>query len=147
MKKIICLSVLFLILIISVYNKGRTTSLTSELEKYTPRKLVETYYNCLASGNIEIAKQCLSDQYFNIKDKSFKSDLQNIKEITDIKVSKEEKIKLYGNNYDEVQVVADYYIDYISNEHWTDGKEIRFIYVEKKDKDSPWKILSFGTGP
>lgn len=119
----------------------------SGLIKFDPTQVVETYYNSIATGDYSMAKACLSDeigqQYVNAPD----SDFQNTKKLTDLKVSLEAPIKLYGKNFEEVQVTAEYVAEYKKVITSNSGKQIRFIYVAKKDKDSPWKIISIGTGP
>lgn len=93
------------------------------------------------------AKDCLSNeigqQYVNSPD----SDFKNIKRLTDLKVSPAAPIKLYGKNFDEMQVTAEYVAEYKKVITSNSGKQFRFIYVGKKEKDSPWKIISIGTGP
>ncbi|HWQ41699.1 MAG TPA: DUF4829 domain-containing protein [Desulfosporosinus sp.] len=101
----------------------------------------------MASGDYTTAKACLSDeigdQYINSPDSYFK----NIKKLTDLKVSSPAAIKLYGKNFEEVQVTAEYVAEYKKVITSNNGKQIRFIYVAKKEKDSAWKIISIGTGP
>lgn len=62
-------------------------------------------------------------------------------------MKREADIELYGENYDEVQVVAEYDAVYKRIITSDNGKQIRFLYVAKKTKGSPWRIISIGTGP
>jgi len=70
-----------------------------------------------------------------------------LKKITDIKATPETSIKLDNENYDEVQVCVEYNAIYKTVITSEDGKQLRFIYVAKQGKESPWKIISIGTGP
>lgn len=146
MKKILVL-VLLLITFMSGCGSPKGTAITVDLSNLTPSQVVETYYKSIASGDYTTAKACLSDeigdQYINSPDSYFK----NIKKLTDLKVSSPAAIKLYGKNFEEVQVTAEYVAEYKKVITSNNGKQIRFIYVAKKEKDSAWKIISIGTGP
>lgn len=146
MKKILVLAMVAVALISGC---GTTTGAakSADLSKLTPTQVVETYYNSIATGDYSTAKNCLSDeigqQYVNAPDVDFK----NTKQLTDLKVSPAAPIKLYGKNFDEVQVTAEYSAENKKVITSNSGKQIRFIYVAQKEKDSPWKIISIGTGP
>lgn len=146
MKKLQWL-VLLIITVVSGCGTPRGTATTIDLSKLTPSQVVETYYKSIASSDYSTAKACLADdigqQYLSAPD----SDFKNIKQLTNLKVSSPAPIKLYGKNYEEVQVVAEYVAEYKKVITSNSGKQTRFIYVGKKEKDSPWKIISIGTGP
>ncbi|WP_042333231.1 DUF4829 domain-containing protein [Desulfosporosinus meridiei] len=148
MKEILGL-VLAVIVLISGCGSNTNSVKKTDLSNLTPTptQIVETYYNSIATGDYSTAKNCLSDeivqQYVNYPD----SDFTNIKKLTDIKVSVAAPIKLHGKNFDEVQVTAKYVAEYKKVMTSDNGKQVRFIYVAKKEKDSPWKIISIGTGP
>lgn len=145
MKRILGLTLIVVVLISGCGTSTDTTRRT-DLSNLSPTQVVETYYNSIAAGDYSTAKDCLSDeaqQYVNAPD----SDFKNIKQLTDLKVSSAASIKLYGKNFDEVQVTVDYVAEYKKVITSNSGKQHRFIYVAKKDKDSPWKIISIGTGP
>lgn len=125
--------------------KGKSTN--NNLTNLNPTQLVETYYKSIASRNYSKAEACLSDDIAKQYKKSPGSDFRNIKKLTDLMVSKAVNIKLYGKNYREVQVTAEYIVDYKNVITSENGKQIRFIYVAMKEKNSPWKIISIGTGP
>ena len=111
-----------------------------------PQQLVELYYHSVAKYDFATARTCLSDEMAQeMYDES--SDLLNATKLSGLNVSKESHIKLYGKNYDEVQVVAEYDAVYKRVFGSVNGHQIRFIYVGKKTKDAPWKIISIGTGP
>ena len=118
-----------------------------DLSNLTATQLVETYYSSITTDDYATAKDCLSDeigqQYVNSPD----SDFKNIKMLTDLKVSPAAPIKLNGKNFDEMQVTAEYVAEYKEVITSNSGKQFRFIYVGKKEKGSPWKIISIGTGP
>jgi ketosteroid isomerase-like protein len=139
--------ILLVIMFISGCGTAEGTAAKTDLSNLTPSQVVETYYNSIASGDYSTAKAVLSDdigqQYINSSD----SDFKNIKQLTDLKVSPAAPIKLYGKNFDEVQVTAEYVAEYKKVITSNSGKQMTFIYVAKKEKDSPWKIISIGTGP
>lgn len=146
MKKLLGL-VMLVITVVSGCGSPKSAATTIDLSNLTPSQVVETYYKSIASSDYSTAKACLADdiaqQYLSAPD----SDFKNIKQLTDLKVSSPAPIKLYGKNYDEVQVVAEYVAEYKKVITSHSGKQIRFIYVGKKEKDSPWKIIGIGTGP
>lgn len=117
------------------------------IDKLAPRQLVETYYKSLAARDYRTARACLSPEYASEMYRYQDSDFKNLRSIRDIKVGKEVNMKLYGKNFDEVQVVAKYDAVYWRMTTSVDGKQIRFVYVGKKTKESPWRIISIGTGP
>lgn len=138
--------------IISLYFVGcgfnnKNNILSEDLKNVSPQKLVEIFYNSLSKGDYKTAKSCLSTEYANQFSNTPDSDFKNLVKMTDIKVSSEAPIKLYNKNYDEVQVTAEYNAEYKKVITEENGKQFRFIYVAKKEKDSPWKIISIGTGP
>jgi ketosteroid isomerase-like protein len=145
-KKILGLVLMVLTLISGC---GTTTGAAKsvDLSNLTATQVVETYYSSIATGDYATAKDCLSNeigqQYVNSPD----SDFKNIKRLTDLKVSPAAPIKLYGKNFDEMQVTAEYVAEFKKVITSNSGKQFRFIYVGKKEKDSPWKIISIGTGP
>jgi ketosteroid isomerase-like protein len=145
-KKIHWLTLL-VIIFLSGCGTGKGTAPKIDSSNMTPSQVVETYYNSIATGDYSTAKAVMSDdigqQYINSPD----SDFKNIKKLTDLKVSPAAPIKLNGKNFDEVQVTAEYVAEYKKVITSNSGKQIRFIYVAKKDKDSTWKIISIGTGP
>ena len=146
MKKLLGL-VLLVMMVVSGCGSPKGTATTIDLSNLSASQVVETYYKSIASSDYSTAKACLADdigqQYLSAPD----SDFKNIKQLTDLKVSSQAQIELYGKNYEEVQVVADYVAEYKKVITSNSGKQTRFIYVGKKEKDSPWKIISIGTGP
>ncbi len=118
-----------------------------DVSKLGPEQLVKTYYQSLAVGDITTARECLSDEYAKEIGIFEDSDLTNLRSIKDIRVRTGAPVGLYGKNYKEAQVVAQYEATYRQMITEADGKQIRFIYVAKKTKNSPWKIISIGTGP
>ena len=118
-----------------------------DLSKLTPQQLVETYYKSLSVGDLSTARSCMDEEYAKQFVKLEDSDFKNLRELSDLKVKPEAPIKLHGKNYDEVQVVAEYIAVYKKVITSDSGRQIRFVYVGKKEKDSPWRIISIGTGP
>ena len=146
MKKILGL-VLVAVVLISGCGTIKSVPKGADLSKLNPTQVVETYYTSIATGDYSTAKDCISEEisqrYINHSD----SDFKNIDKLTELKVSTAAPIKLYGKNFDEVQVTAEYVAEYKKVITSDSGKQLRFVYVAKKEKDSPWKIISFGTGP
>jgi|GEM_PF-1249433 len=120
---------------------------SEKLNNATPQELVEFYYDSLSMEDIKTAQSCLSTDYAEFLQNADDSDFNSLKKITDIKVTPASPIKLHNENYDEVQVVAEYNALYKKIMTVDNGKQIRFVYVAKKTQDSKWKITSIGTGP
>ena len=146
MKRILGL-VLMAAALISGCGTNTGAAKRADLSNLPSTQIVETYYKSIAAGDYSTAKDCLSDeigqQHINAPD----SDFKNIKKLTDLKVSPAAPIKLYGKNFEQVQVTAEYGVEYKKVISSNSGNQIRFIYLAKKEKDSPWKIISIGTGP
>jgi len=126
---------------------GQPKTSSLNVDSLSPEQLVETYYRSLSSNDIITARNCLSDEMKEMMDTVPDSDFKNLKSLTSLKVSTAYPIKLYGNNYEEVQVVAEYHAVYKEVTCLPNGKQHRFIYVAKATPDSPWRIISIGTGP
>jgi len=140
---------LALVVVTLISGCGSTTGAAKnvDLSNLTATQVVETYYISIATGDYATAKDCLSNEIGQQYVNSMDSDFKNIKRLTDLKVSPAAPIKLYGKNLDELQVTAEYVAEYKKVITSNSGKQFRFIYVGKKEKDSPWKIISIGTGP
>lgn len=117
-----------------------------DIDNLSPQQLVETYYTSLSSGDLATAEKCLSDDMKKIIS-SPDSDFHNLKKLYNLEVSQAYPIKLYAKNHDEVQVVAQYSATYKKFITTPNGHQTRFIYVAKAKEDSPWRIISIGTGP
>lgn len=117
------------------------------LAKLDARQLVERYYKSLASKDWVTAKACLGDDYaeksITYKDSYF----HNLITLTDLKVSKEAPVKPRKAYFKEVQIVVEYNATYKRIQGSQDGAQISFVYIGKKNIDSPWKIISIGSGP
>lgn len=146
MKRILGL-VLMVVVLISGCGPSTGEKAKKDLSNLSPTEVVEAYYNSIASQDYSTAKNCLSDELVQQYVDSPYSDLNNIKKLTDLKVHPAAPIKLYGKNFAEVQVTAEYVAEYKEEKALVNGKQFMFIYVAQKEKDSPWKIISIGTGP
>ncbi len=123
-------------------------SISSEkLNNATPQELVELYYDSLSMEDINTVILCLSTDYAEFLQKNAEIfDRNNLKKITDIKVTPASPIKLHNENYDEVQVVVEYNAIY-KKIMTVDNGTIKICLCSKKTQDSPWEITSIGTGP
>jgi hypothetical protein len=103
-------------------------------------ELVETYYKSLQAKDFATEQENYSD-----------SDEKNLKRLTNLKVKKGldvgTDIRQGKKYFKEVPVVAEYGAKYYEETTSIDGKQVRFIYVAKKSKNSSWKIISIGSGP
>ena len=146
MKKLVVL-VILVIAVVWWCGNPKSAPTTLDLSNLTPSQVVETYYKSIASSDYSTAKACLADDLSQQYVSAPYSDFDNIKQLKVLKVSSPAPIKLYGKNYDEAQVVAVYVAVYKKVFTSNSGIQTRFVYVGKKEKDSPWKIISIGTGP
>lgn len=151
MKKVAIAAALVLISLLlvgcSTGNSKRPASSNNPIDRLTPQQLVKAYYKSLAARDYVTARACLSSEYAAEMDSFVDSDFKNLLSISNLAVSKEADINLYGKNYDEAQVVAEYNATYKKIITSENGKQVRFVYVAKKTKDSPWRIISIGNGP
>lgn len=55
--------------------------------------------------------------------------------------------KAYASPYAFAQVDAEFVVHYYRIVDASNGKTIRFIYVVKQHRNSPWRIAAIGSGP
>ena len=122
----------------------RANIVVKDVSQLEPNELVETYYKSLNWKALATAKSCLSDEY--AQNFSVLYELNTLY-ISDLSVSEPFETPYHGSNYKEVQISVEYNAYYIKEQASANGKHIRFIYVAKETEDSPWKIISIGTGP
>lgn len=120
---------------------------TVEFNNSGPQKIVEAYYKSLAEGNYVAAKKYLSEDIDQSVYTAEDSDFKNLHTLYNLQVSQETPVQVNGNNYKEVQVVAQYNAAYKKIITSDNGVQVRYLYVAQKTKDAPWKIISIGTGP
>ena len=123
-----------------------STASQKDVNKMEPSELVQTFYESGARKDYNTAKACLDNEYATSTD-GFKRYFKNVKKRRNIQVSEFSNIPLYGENFLEGQVVVEYDATYKAIITQEDGNQIRFVYVAKVKEDSPWKIISIGTGP
>lgn len=120
-----------------------------DINKLEPRQIVQTYYNRLALGDTHGADKCLADNYR--RELSRPNVIrESVLWLSDVNISKGAHIRLYGQrstNYDELQFTVKYSAWYLQPSGTTDGNQLSFVYVAREAKDSPWRIISIGTGP
>jgi len=145
--KLVILAILSFSLTLGPGCTGQPKTSSLNIDSLSPEQLVEAYYKSLSSNDIITARNCLSNEMKEIMDTVSDSDFKNLKSLANLKVSPAYPIKLYGNNYEEAQVVAEYHAVYKEVTCLPNGKQHRFIYVAKATPDSPWRIISIGTGP
>jgi hypothetical protein len=118
-----------------------------EVHKLTPIALVETYYKSLAREDYVTAKLCLSADLRKDTEQAEESDFNNLKELAKVVVKEVIDTKNYDSNYDEKMVAVDYHARYKKGGSSSDGLQKRYVYVAKKNSNSPWKIINIGSGP
>ncbi|HHW40462.1 MAG TPA: DUF4829 domain-containing protein [Syntrophomonadaceae bacterium] len=142
-------TLLIVILLTSVFQTGCLfeKSPPPKVDGLGPQKLVETYYRSVSRGDLATARACLSGDLLPLMNSAEDSDFNNLVALWNLKVSEARPIPLYGKNIDEVQVVVEYNAVYRKVITSGNGRQMRFVYVARKTKDAPWKIISIGTGP
>lgn len=155
MEKLLGL-VLLATMFISGCGTPKGTANKTDLLELNPSQVVEAYYHSIATGDYSTAKATLSDDIVQTYTNSPDSDFQNIRKLTDIKISNVSPITFNKQDnvgpikekyYEGVQVTAEYVAEYKEVITSHSGKQIRFIYVARKEQGSPWKMVSIGTGP
>jgi hypothetical protein len=118
----------------------------SDIDRFGPEQIVRAYYERLAAHDFINANRCLSGNYLRKRSHYDEVPLW----LSDIEISKGIDTKDSGvlsNNYDERQFVAEYNATFLQAGGSADGHQLRFVHVAKKTKDSPWRIISIGSGP
>ncbi|OFW32364.1 MAG: hypothetical protein A2074_01900 [Candidatus Aquicultor primus] len=118
-----------------------------DIDALGPRQLVLTYYKRLALTDTAGANRCLADDY--------RRELADVSPVYtvwlgDVKISEDARLRLRGMNsasYDERQYFVEYSAWQIGGGVSPSGQESSFVYVAKKTKTSPWRIICIGSGP
>lgn len=149
---LISLPVVMLVLALLFIFRGVISGLLvpmPDINKLGSRELVKTYYKRISLGDTRGADKCLSDSYRRELSKP-NVIRESVLWLDDLNVSKGVRMKLYdqrNTNYDELQFVVKYSAWYLEPSGAGDGIQLRFVYVAKETKDSPWRIISIGSGP
>jgi len=152
MNRIVGIKLLVLIFLLSLFLSSgcagppKRPLIDVNVDTLSPEQLVETYYKSLSNRDFKLAEKCLSDE-MKEKISSTDSDFKNLKSLKNLVVTPAQPIKLQGKNFKEVQVVATYDARYKEVFSVMDGPQMWFLYVAKAGPDSPWRIISIGTGP
>ena len=117
---------------------------------------VRGYYAAVVRHDARRAKSCLTSYYARQLAHVVDPDWQNVATLRSLKlkVAKLPHDTLPGNvpaayarPYAFVQVDAEFTVRYYRVESSSNGLTIRFIYVVKQHRTSPWRIAAIGSGP
>jgi Domain of unknown function (DUF4829) len=121
------------------------------LDHLGSRELVMTYYSSLEKGDTSTARQCLAPSFASLEDSSPDSDFANLQSIRNVTVGEDRQESTAGtafqNYYElrEMPVGFDAIYKQVITGH--SGHVTAFVIVGKESKDSPWRIVSIGSGP
>ncbi|MBE0447620.1 MAG: DUF4829 domain-containing protein [Actinobacteria bacterium] len=120
-----------------------------DIDRLGPKEIVQTYYGRLAAHDFINANRCLSEDYLRERSKP-NSVAQTPLWLGDIEISKGIDTKASGylsDNYAERLFDVEYNATFLQAGGSVDGHQLDFVYVAKKTKDSPWRIIGIGCGP
>ena len=118
---------------------------------------VRGYYAAVVRHDARRAKACLTPYYAQQLARVIGPDWQNVATLRSLKVTEAKALPhdtLPGNvpsalarPYAFVQVDAEFIVHYYRIISSSNGLTIRFIYVVKQHRTSPWRIAAIGSGP
>ncbi len=118
---------------------------------------VRGYYAAVIRHDARLAKSCLTPYYVQQLARVIGPDWQNVASLRSLKVTEAKALPhdtlpgnvpaAYARPYSFVQVDAEFIVRYYRVESSSNGLTIRFIYVVKQHRNSPWRIASIGSGP
>lgn len=117
---------------------------------------VRAHYAAVLRHDARRAKSCLTSYYAHQLARVVDPDWRNIATLRSLKlkVAKLPHDTLPGNvprslarPYAFAQVDAEFTVRYYQVESSSNGPTIRFIYVVKQHRTSPWRIAAIGSGP
>jgi hypothetical protein len=116
-----------------------------------PRELVVAYYASLEKGDTSAARSDLAPSLAGLEDSSPDSDFTNLQTITNVVVGRDEQTGTAGTSFEryvelrEMAVTFDaVYKQVITADS---GRQTRFVIVGRLTTQSPWQIVSIGSGP
>lgn len=122
----------------------------------SPKAAVRGYYEAIIRHQTLAAKSCLTPYYLKQLDRVVDPDWQNIATLRSLKLKSDglqvgslpgNVPKTYAKPYASGQVDAEFVVHYYRVEDSSNGFTIRFIYVVKQHRNSPWRIAAIGSGP
>jgi len=120
----------------------------------SPRETVRQYYQAVVRHQAAIAKSCLTASFVKQSARFPDPDWSNVASIRSLHLHSHPFLprELPGpptkvQPYAAAQVVADFVVRYYRIVDSPNGTTIRFIYVVKQYRGSPWRITAIGSGP
>lgn len=122
----------------------------------SPKVAVRGYYEAIIHHRTLVAKSCLTPYFRRQTARDVDPDWQNIATLRSLKL-KSARLPFdslpgnvpiaYAKPYAFLQVDAEFVVRYYRVESSPNGFTIRFIYVVKQYRNSPWRIAAIGSGP
>jgi hypothetical protein len=123
----------------------------------TAKAPVRGYYAAVVRHDARRAKSCLTPYYAQQLARVIGPDWQNVATLRALKVTEAKSLphdtlpgnvpSAYARPYAFAQVDAEFIVRYYRVVSSSNGLTIRFIYVVKQHRDSPWRIAAIGSGP
>lgn len=115
------------------------------------RDLVGTYYTSLEKGDTRTARACLAPSQLALEDTAPDSDFANLQQIRNVRVGVDQQAGTAGtafaNYYELREMVVDFDADVKQVITGYGGHHTVFVMVGKLTKESPWRMVSIGSGP
>jgi hypothetical protein len=123
----------------------------------TAKAPVRGYYAAVVRHDARRAKACLTPYYAQQLARVIGPDWQNVATLRSLKLTEAKALPhdtlpgnvpgAYARPYAFAQVDAEFIVRYYRVESSSNGLTIRFIYVVKQHRTSPWRIAAIGSGP
>lgn len=136
--------------------RAPTASNTPACPGGSAKAAVRGYYQAIILHDAGGAKSCLTPYYRQQTARGFDQDWKNIQSLRSLKLKRARLPfdslpgnvpKAYAKPYAFLQVDAEFVVHYYRVLSSPNGFTIRFIYVVKQHRSSPWRIAAIGSGP
>ncbi len=135
---------------------SRSASRSTVCAGQSAQAVVRAYYGAVIRHDARLAKSCLTPYYAQQLARVVDPDWRNIATLRSLKL-KQAKLShdtlpgnvpaAYAKPYAFTQVDAEFIVHYYRVESSSNGATIRFIYVVKQHRASPWRIAAIGSRP
>lgn len=120
----------------------------------SPQVTVRQYYRAVVRHQGAVAKSCLTPSFVKLSARFPDPDWSNVAGIRSLHLRSRPfpPRELPGSRtqvepYAAAQVVASFVVRWYHIVDSPNGATIRFIYVVKQNRNSPWRITAIGSGP
>lgn len=142
-KGLSALSLVITLVAVSLDSTGCASKTDARDANLNGQQVVYAYYQTLAKGDTATAQTYLTDDYAKAQAQAPDSELNNIGKISDVNVGSEVPLIIRNRDYQEEKVDVTYTAIFKKETaKLHNGDQDLVVYVSKKARTSPWRILT-----